>query len=160
MQSLQVVHQIVETSPKVRIFLVHLLKMPTDILDLLFVKKYQLYQHVPDKFNQAVEMLKNKYPAQIEWMGREFYYGSNVSTINGILESRNIDEVCQLENYPYTLPLQASVDMLPLLRRSKAQITCLPLRGKVTFLGEGNYLSALFTDAGQTPVTTQLAKQD
>ncbi len=161
-QSLQLVHQIVKSNPRgqVRIYLVHMLKMPTDIMDLLFLKKHQLYQYVPDSFKQAIEMLKNKYPAQIEWMGVEFYYGSSVSILNDVLESRRIDEGCILRGYKYGLPLAQSVDMKPLLNRSKAIVLEIPVLGKVSQVGEANFLSALFTEEYQVAPTAKLTKQD
>jgi hypothetical protein len=147
-QSLQLVHDIVKKNQPqpVSVYLVHMLHMPTDILDLLFVKKYQLYQQVPDSFNQATEMLKNKYLSRIKWMGVEFYYGSSASILNDIIENRKIHEVCVLDNYSYSLPLKRSVNMIPLVKRSKVPVSYLQLTGRQGVAGEANLLSSLFTE--------------
>lgn len=147
-QSLQLVHEIVRKHPqqKVCICLVHMVHIPTDIADLLFVKRHRLHDHVPAKFSQAIEMLKNKYASRIEWMGLEFYYGSTATVLNGIIENRKIQEVFVFADHAYGLPLPQSVDMIRLLGKCKVAVNKIALKAKTGLPGEAHLFSSLFIE--------------
>lgn len=147
-QSLQLVHEIVRKHPqqKVSICLVHLVHIPTDITDLLFAKRNRLHDHVPARFNQAIEMLKNKYASRIAWMGLEFYYGSTATALNGIIENRNIEEVYVLADHAYGLPLPQSVGMIRLLGKCKVAVSKIEPKVKTGIPGEAHLFSSLFVE--------------
>jgi len=101
---------------------------------------------VPNKFNEAVQLLRNKYQSQIAALGLEFYYGNYADVLNRIIESRKIDEVCLLENYNYSLPLPQSVNMIPFFNRCKVPVNRLHPAGRVLMQGEADLLSSLFIE--------------
>ena len=145
-QSLQLVHEIVKRHPqqKVSICLVHMVHIPTDITDLLFVKRHRLYDYVPAKFSQAIEMLKNKYASRIAGMALEFYYGSTATVLNSIIENRKIEEVFVFAGHAYALPLKQSVDMIRLLGKCKVAVNKIAPKVKTGLPGEAHLFSSLF----------------
>lgn len=158
-QSLNIVHQIVRKhqTNRVRIYLIHMVQIPNDIMDLMFLKKSRLFQQVPDKFNEAVQLLRNKYQSQIACLQLEFYYGNYADVLNRIIESRKIDEVCLPENYNYSLPLPQSVDMIPFFTRCKVPVNRLQPAGRVLVQGEADLLSSLFIEDRQA-ASTQMSQ--
>ncbi|MBE7172950.1 MAG: hypothetical protein INR73_20405 [Williamsia sp.] len=157
-QSLQLVHEIIKRNPqqKLSIYLVHLVQIPTDIADLLFARKRHLYEQVPGKFSQAVEMLKNKYASRINLMGLEFYYGNTPTVVNAIIENRNIDEVYVFADHLYNMPLKQSVDMTNLLNKCKVPVVQVQPKVRTNAPAEAHFFSSLFTEEQPAPQSGKL----
>src|SRR4051812_22168568 len=88
-QSLAVIPQIVEKNPNdvVNIFLVHMVNVPTDLSDLLFLRKNRLYDNVPREFFQSINNLRNDYPVAIGSIRFEFYFGHRAGILASIVDN-------------------------------------------------------------------------
>ena len=160
-QSLQLVHEIVKRNPQqqLSIHLVHLVQIPADITELLFVKKSRLHDQVPYKFSQAVEMLKNKYASCIAWMGIEFYYGSTATALNNIIENRKIQEVFVFAGHAYGKPLKGSVDAISLLNRCRVPVCSIQPKVGTGGPGEAQLFSSLFVEEQPVQKTGKLLQK-
>ena len=136
-QSLDVVHQIVKKNKnqQVNIYLLHLVSIPTDLSDLLFLKKSKLYDLVPAAFFRSIQSLKDTYPKNINLLRFEFYYGDRSGILKSIVENLKIDEICVLNEYQYTLPLEQSVDMIPFIERCHVPVFSVQRYGQVSMPG-------------------------
>ena len=123
LQSLDIVEEIVRMQGKrVRIYLLHMIKVPTDAIDMLFMKKSDVSREISREFTKAIFSLKEKYPKELDALELKLYYGSSNAVFNSITENLGIEEICLLNDYSYSLPLNESVNLLPLINRSELPV--------------------------------------
>jgi len=144
-KSLDVVHEVVKKNKnqQVNLYLVHMVRTPTDALELLFLKRNDLYSEVPREFFQSINDLRSTYPNQLGQIRFEFYYGHRAGILHSIIENLEIDEICVPDNHNFLLPLEQSVNMLPLLESCPVPVFKAPVYGKVSLQGNGIMSSIL-----------------
>lgn len=110
-------------SEQLNIILVHALEADNSISGLLTLNKRQAVNKIySDEFMEACEIVKNKYNSNIHKIKVEFYYGSTRAYLNNFLEARCIDTIVLANDYALRLATPDSVDMRPMLEKTKYQI--------------------------------------
>ena len=124
-RSLQPVHEVMNCyrGQSVQITLLHLVDVPDAIGDLLFrLRRMESRYPVPADFRQACEVIANKYDNQIAEIKVKVQYGSTAAYLDNLLEGFGADGVFLQQGYTMTLPFDESIDMVPLLRKTKCNI--------------------------------------
>lgn len=141
-QSLDIVNDIVKNQQEtIRIYLLHMVEMPSDISELIFLRKKHLARQVPTEFTEAMQALKLKYGTKITDIELKLHYGSRTAVFNGIMDSLRIDEICILEDYTYKRPMEDSVDMMRMINRSEIPVYKIETRNKARRVGEARVIS-------------------
>lgn len=114
-KSLKLINRAVEhyNGEELNILLVHALEPDHSISGLLLLnKRLNVHRLYTDQFQEACEVLRNKYASVIRKIKIEFYYGSTRSYLNNFLEARNIDAILFAGDYELSKPSVASRDAL------------------------------------------------
>jgi hypothetical protein len=82
--------------------------MPNGISDLLFFRKP--YQQVPTSFNNALDILRQRYNDTIESIHFDFIYSNSRNYLRQYMDARDIQAVYTLKDHEYDLPLLQSTD--------------------------------------------------
>ncbi len=120
-RSLKAVHAAVDSfgQGKLKITLFHLMTMPTDFSMLLIHKVQKKSKElISSDFNDACEVLKNKYSSKIECMSVAFGYGSSLKYMRNYLEGAKVDVVFFQAGMELDRISKDSIDMVPLLKRT------------------------------------------
>lgn len=76
------------------VILLHGLTLSDSIRDLLFFSKYkQIESLTTPEFEEAYEVIKNKYDSQISSLRIDLFTGYNVSAFNNYLEGNRVSEI-------------------------------------------------------------------
>ncbi|MFN3918079.1 MAG: hypothetical protein ACK4K0_10090 [Flavobacteriales bacterium] len=114
----------IEENQKVNIILLHGAYLTDFITDLLFFSKAKFVESKSTReFNEAIEILKNKYASQIDSIRKDVFTGSNQSAFNNYLEANNVDEAYIPKNYKFNRINKRSFDLIPYIKKSKAVVT-------------------------------------
>ncbi|TDH27009.1 hypothetical protein EXU57_09410 [Segetibacter sp. 3557_3] len=129
-QSLWPIHQIVKDAKQeqVKIHLVHLVRLPTSINDLLFLNEDKYYAQVSESFSEALQVFRNKYRGTINLIGLRFIYCNTSAYLRNFIEGNHVEAVYKLVNYDYRRPFAESVDFATCLTKSKVPVHELSLR--------------------------------
>lgn len=96
-QSLNVLKSILSANSsqiKFDIILMHGFNLSDSIMDLLFYSKYQQINALTSsEFNEACEVIKNKYDSQISSLKIDLFSGYTISSFNNYIEINKIEEV-------------------------------------------------------------------
>lgn len=120
--SLQPVHEALaaHAGTEVKITLLHLLRMPSGISDLLMLsRRSKPYELIREPFRDACNILKNRYASQLKDLRVEFQYGSTAAFLNNYLEATNVAAVYMLEHHPYENGHAQSADLRSAFRKIK-----------------------------------------
>lgn len=120
-RSLNAVHAAIThyDEDKLRITLFHLLSMPVDISDLLFAsRRNKHYEIVGNDFNEACEVLQNRYSSRLHAMSVKFGFGSTGAYVRNFLAGELVDYIVVCPDTTLSLPSKRSVPMMPLLHKS------------------------------------------
>lgn len=123
--SLQSVHDVMRFYPdqKVKITLLHLIRMPHAIGDLLFrLRRIQHQYPVPESFGQACEVMQHKYNDRLTSIKPLIQYGTSAGYLENLLEGISADAVFLQPEYALGLPFDESIPMTPLLRRCQFKV--------------------------------------
>jgi hypothetical protein len=155
-QSLRPVHNIVKDArgEKITIHVVHFISMPTSITDLMFIKQSKPYDAVPRKFNEAFQLLRNKYQGDVKILF-DFIFCNTSSYLNNFIEGRNIEAVYMLKDYNYVLPLKQSESFISCF--SKCQVPLQKLAAGSEAFSDYENFSALLN--GNEQLKTSLTKK-
>ncbi len=106
------------------ITLFHVLQTSDSIGDLLLFSKRRLryYDQISDDFNEACEILKNKYRTQISRLHTTFLFGSSAAVFSNFLEGNHIDLVFLPVDYTFRQFTRESIDPVKMIRRSSCKI--------------------------------------
>lgn len=147
LQSLNIIHEIINNEKeKLNIHLIHMVQHPNEITELLYKRKSHLYEHVPNSFTEALQVLRNKYLSQINNIMLSFYYGNRVAVVNIIIESNKIDAVYLLSDHQYMLPLKSSVSMVPLIKRCRLPVEMVHSKASVFSQSQPGSFSSLLAN--------------
>lgn len=96
-QSLNILKSVLSTNSSQTTFdviLLHGLSLSDSIRDLLFFSKHeQIGTLTTPEFEEAYEVIKNKYYSQISSLRIDLFTGYNVSAFNNYLEGNKVDEI-------------------------------------------------------------------
>ena len=144
LQSLDIVEEIVRMEDKrVSIYLVHMITIPTDAIDMMFLKKSDISREISREFTRAIFSLKAKYPKELAALELKLYFGSSSAIFNSITDNLGIEEICLLNDYSYSLPLQESVNLLPLINRSELPVYRIERKSRLKKPAEARSFSSL-----------------
>lgn len=122
-QSLNAVHAAIAAhangEDKLKITLFHLLRMSTDLSELVFrsmTNKH--YEMVGEEFKEACEILHNRYSSKVKSITVKFGFGNTVQYLKNFLEGAKVDMVIIPSDVALTLPSGRSVEMVSLLKRT------------------------------------------
>lgn len=123
-QSLWPIKRIVQQNNGVNaltIHVLHVIEIPTNISDLLFLNKKSQVA-LPTVFKDALGVLLNKnwgIDVQIKF---DFIYANNHRTLNNFVFGLAIEQAYVLENFNYKFSDDKSLDFRPLLKKLKCPI--------------------------------------
>ena len=103
-QSLNILKSVLSTNPstiKLDIILLHGLTLNDSIRDLLFSSKHQQIESLTTpEFDEACEVIKNKFDSQISSLRVDLFTGYNVSAFINYLEGNRVVEIYVSNNKP------------------------------------------------------------
>jgi len=142
--SLYPIHEICKNAGKEQcnIYLIHTLDTPTGI-DLMFLKERKPYKELSPSFQEALEMLRQKYATVINLLSFEFLYLHSRSYITNYLQGRKIEAIYMLEDHDYHGGLKQSVNAIPTLR--KCNIPVIHIR-KTNRVEVGTYTTLFYKE--------------
>lgn len=128
--SLQAVHSVVAQYPAdtLRITLFHLRTPASDISALYRSLRNKHMAMVTEDFQEACQIMQNRYSSKIKVMRVEFGFGTTVAYLNNLLEGLKVDEIliCPELKMEYG---KDSIDPVPLLRKSRWTVVSMALTG-------------------------------
>lgn len=146
--SLQPVHEVMQyhRHDVVRITMLHLVDIPTGIGDLLFrLRRMDERFPIPQQFLDACEVLSNRYDSHLTSINPLIRYGSTAGFLENLISGLKADVVYYQADYKEQAAFDDSVPMIPLLKRSHANIVKLEpasTRTKEQFATVGDLLLA------------------
>ena len=141
-QSLNVLKTILannETTQTFDVILLHGVSLSDSIRDLLFFSKAeQLDSLTNDEFDEACEVIKNKFDSQINSLRTDIFSGHNRSAFNNFLEGNKVEHIFISDQKP-TLTNRKSFDLTPYIEKCAVQVTridsgmipSIPEKGKI-----------------------------
>ncbi len=110
------------------------------ITDLLFFSKSRMIDNLSDEnFNDACDIIKNKYASQLNVIRKDIFTGGGQAAFDHYLEANRIDEAYIPGNYSLSLKKKGSFDTIPFIKASHLNIKeinwkkseALPEKGKL-----------------------------
>ena len=112
-----------QKAEKMNIIFVHAFKLSDSITDMLMLsRRSRDYENVSDDFYNTINQFKSKYPAQINCIGIEYFYGSTVAAFKNFLEAFDVDYIAYLKNYNFKPINKYSIDPKFLTERSGYEV--------------------------------------
>lgn len=108
---------------KYNIVLVYGARLNDSISDLLFFSKSKMINSFSDEsFDDACDIIKNKYASQIDMIRKDIFTGGGQAAFEHYLEANHIDEAYIPGNYTLQLTKKGSFDTLPFIKASRLNI--------------------------------------
>jgi hypothetical protein len=101
--------------------------MSNDFSELLFPRRAKHHKLVTAEFNEACQVLQNKYGAVIHNMHVKFGTGDTVAYLRNVLEGEGIHSIVVCPDIKLGKPSDRSVPMLPLLKKTGFPIDQVPI---------------------------------
>ncbi len=115
------------TDCQYNIILIHGCYLNEGITDLLFYSRKKALDNLCTKeFNEACDIIKNKFGNQILNIRKELFSGYNKAAFKNFVDANNIDEVCMLSNYKYDFSKKKSFDIIAYIKKSNLNISEIP----------------------------------
>lgn len=124
--SLNAVHAAMATcdNEPVRITLLHLLRMPVDISEILFRSRHSRHLSlVTGEFREGCEILQNRYGTALYSLDIKFGFGSTAYYLDNLLEGEQVTDILVCTDISLSLPSDRSVEMLSVIKRTGRKIT-------------------------------------
>lgn len=129
--SLNVVRHVLHSVPEGhtrRVILLHGYRPASSIVDLLFTRKEDwLKELMPADFEQACEVIRNKFESRITSLKREVFVGFNQNAFNGLLEGEGVDQIYMPDRYAWRLPSKRSFDLNSFIERCPVPVQLVPV---------------------------------
>ncbi|KQR70614.1 hypothetical protein [Pedobacter sp. Leaf176] len=124
LESLNILEALIQQKPeKMNIIFLHAFKLSDSITDMLMLsRRSRDYENVSDEFYSKIDQFKNKYSAQINAIGIEYFYGSTVAAFKNFLEAFDVDYIAYLKNYDFKPINKYSIDPKFLTERSGCEV--------------------------------------
>jgi hypothetical protein len=128
-----------ETQQTYNVILLHGVSTNDSIRDLLFYSKAQQIDALSTiEFDEACEVLKNKFDSQINTLRIDLFSGSTTSAFNNYLEGNKVDHIFISEQKP-SFSNKKSFDLTPFIEKCSVEVTkidsgtnpSIPEKGKI-----------------------------
>ncbi|MBN8640809.1 MAG: hypothetical protein J0L86_03270 [Flavobacteriales bacterium] len=141
-QSLNVLKSILvnnTTQQTYDVVLVHGVYLNDSIRDLLFYSKSQQIESLTNiEFEEACEVIKNKFDSQINSLRVDLFSGHNLSAFNNYLEGNKVQHIFISEQKP-SFVNKRSFDLVPFIEKCDVEVTkvdsglysSIPEKGKI-----------------------------
>lgn len=108
------------------ILLVHCFKMSDNIQELMMLsRRMKDYEHISDEFKAVCRELEERYPARINRIRVECFYGSTIAVFKNYLYGNDISLIVYDEHFRFTKVNKSSIDPLNIIKKSGCSL--LPL---------------------------------
>lgn len=139
-QSLNILKSVLSTNESnvtLDIILLHGLTLSDSIRDLLFSTKYQQIESLTTpEFEEACEVIKNKFDSQISSLRIDLFTGYNVSAFNNYLEGNRVVEIYVSDNKP-VFTNKKSFDLSRFIEKSSANVITVDAMPNTTYSEKG-----------------------
>ncbi len=128
LESIKIIDALVQHQKNeiLNIIFVHAFKLSDSITDMLMLsRRSRDYENVSDEFYQQLNLVKTKYPTQINTIGIEYFYGSTVAAFKNFIEAFDVTCIAYLEGYNFTPINKYSVDPKILTARAGCEVILL-----------------------------------
>lgn len=154
-QSLWPIKKIVQqynSEKALTIHVLHIVEIPTNISDLLFLNKHSQVA-LPTVFKDALSVLLNKkwgINVQIKF---DFIFANNHRTINNFILGTGVEQLYVLEHYNYKFMSEKSLDFTTLLKKLKCPINYISFQSGI--ISEYQVLSIFLNNDIDEPSNTK-----
>lgn len=139
-QSLNVLKSVLSTNAsniKLDIILLHGLSLSDSIRDLLFSSKYQQIESLTTpEFEEACEVIKNKFDSQISSLRIDLFTGYNVAAFNNYLEGNRVADIYVSDKKP-VFTNKKSFDLSRFIEKSAANVVTVDAIPNTAFSEKG-----------------------
>ncbi|HMO60607.1 MAG TPA: hypothetical protein PKC39_04360 [Ferruginibacter sp.] len=128
---------------KYDIVLLHGVTLTSSISELLFFSKASLIQSLTNTdFEDACNVLKNKYASHINSIRKDIFTGFTQTSFNNYVEANRFDMACIPASYKLQIKSSKSFDVVPFIKKSKLKTeqiewnmeTLMPEKGRLAEL--------------------------
>lgn len=145
---LKLVFRAIENNPNTKIdfILVHRANLSDSIFDLLFYSRKKILQSLENsEFRESCQIILSRYKTNIESFRVELFSGFNGNALQNLIEANQVDEVYRPLHYEMQLKDTRSLDIIPLLSKTKAKLVDIDMKSASrTITSEVEDLSDLF----------------
>ncbi|MES2726816.1 MAG: hypothetical protein V4643_06915 [Bacteroidota bacterium] len=111
------------TNTHIRVVLMYAEYLSDSISDLLFYSHTKVITALnTPEFQEALEILKNRFEASLEKMEIKIFHGVNTNALNNFCKANNIEAIYVPKTYKLKTPNQA-FNPIPLLRKTTLPFT-------------------------------------
>lgn len=145
-QSLNILKTFLNQNPnnQYNIVLTHGINIGDSIRDLLFFSKNKQIEILSNEaFNEAFEVIKNKFGSQINSIKIDFFTGNNQAAFNNFIEGNQINQIVD-PNYKMTFSTRKSFDFSRFFNKCKAEITVMEITNHLNIPEKGNLAEVFF----------------
>ncbi|GAA0534146.1 hypothetical protein [Chitinophaga japonensis] len=126
---------------RMNILLFHCFKMSDNIQELMMLsRRMKDYEHISDEFRAVCAQLQDRYPARINSIKVECFYGSTLAVFKNYLYGNDISLIVYDEQYRFEKVNKSSIDPLNIIKKSGCEL--LPLTINTEKVTVGNLLQS------------------
>ncbi len=120
-----------EINEPMNILLVHFFKMSDNIQELMMLsRRMKDYEHISEEFRKVCAELEKNYPARINSIKVECFYGSTVAVFKNFLFGNAISLIAYDQYYRFNKVTKNSIDPLRIIEKSGCQLLSLTPNGR------------------------------
>lgn len=109
----------VQLHEPMNILLVHFFKMSDNMQELMMLsRRMKDYEHVSEEYRNVIAQLQKNYPARINNIRVECFYGSTVAVFKNFLFGNGISVIAYDEHYRFVKVNKNSIDPLNIIKKS------------------------------------------
>jgi len=124
--SLHILKKLLQDSPadvKYSIILLHGTRLSSSITDLMFFNRSSLIEKLSSQsFEDALDVLKNKYQSKLVNIRKELFSGFNQNAFENLLDANGVDAIYVSETYEFKAPSGKSFDLMPFIAKTKCPV--------------------------------------
>lgn len=134
----------INQAEKVNILLTYGASLSDNITDLLFFSKSKFISQLSNtEFDEACEVIRNKYASKINSMRKDLFIGTTLSAFENYVEANRVTEAYIPTQYQYNPSNKDSFDILPFIKKSSLNTINIEWEAEMTRSEKGQ-LSELF----------------
>jgi len=128
------------------IILLHGMDLPDSISELLFFNKLETIRKLESvEFQEACQLLQNKYGSRIESLSADLFMGYNQNAFENYIEGNRVEEIYAFADHTFEPCHKRSFDIMPFIEKASINLM------RVKWIGHGkkhnlehHQMSALF----------------
>lgn len=153
-ESLNVVKTVlndVNPNMKCDIILVHGIRMSDSISDLLFFSKSRFIEEISNEaFDDACEVIRNKFDSRINSIRTDIFSGYNQNAFNNFVEGNKVDEAYMPMNYDLKLTYRKSFNILPFIKNSSVVVNEIAWQAQQEMPGKGQVSEVFYSNVAMS----------